>query len=75
MGPQSCHRCQAIITHTGLAARVPLLHPQVLSAGRAESGAFRSTPALNMIRAEACSVVRIFSTETSDTHILIIDLN
>lgn len=35
------------------------IHPQVLGPGRAESGAFRSTPALYMIGAKACSVVKI----------------
>lgn len=58
-----------------LAARAHLLHPQVLRPGRAESGAFRSTPALHMIGAKACSVVSIFSAETYDTHILIMEIN
>lgn len=47
-----------------------LLHPQVLGPGRAESGASRSTPALYMIGAKACSVVRKFNTESCDTHFL-----
>lgn len=45
-----------------------LFHPQVLGPGRAESGAFRSTPALYMIGAKACSVVRKCCTERCDTH-------
>ena len=64
MWPQSCQRYQVIIT----SALVSLLHPQVLRPGRAECGAFRSTPALHMIRARTDSVVSIFSSETYDTH-------
>lgn len=52
-------RCVAPET-SSLAARADLFHPQVLGPGRAESGAFRSTPALHMIGAKACSVASIF---------------
>lgn len=66
--PQRCQKCPTIITHTSS-------HPRVLRPGRAESGAFRSTPAPHMIGAEASSVVRIFSTRTCDTHALIMEMN
>ncbi len=68
----TAERCQDIITHSAPAARAHLLHPQVLRPGRAASGAFRSTPALHMIGANACSALRICSTEPRDAHIVII---
>lgn len=73
--PESCHECKAVITHTGLADRSRRLHPRVLRPGRAESGAFGSTPALHMIGARADSVVSIFSIEANDTHILMMKIN
>lgn len=60
---------------SSLTARASLLHPQVLRPGRAESGAFRSTPALHMIRDRPRSVISIFSSQTFDTHILIMEIN